>query len=463
MTSVDRRRWLKSVVAGACALAGCGETSASSGDRRRTVIVGGGLAGLALLRKLVDRGDDAVLLEAGRRLGGRVYTLRDGPPSGLIAEAGAERVGVGHTRVRAWLERFGVACVPPTPPKEPFRLTLGAERHVIADTTEPPAALLEGLSETERRFGPFWIDIAFATAIEAPRADDPRSAMRWMKDAGLGARAESYVRAFCAHPLDRIPAVEYHRLAHEDLDAFDWSRIDGGSSRLTDAMSTGLDGFIRRDHVVDGVWLDGGVLTGGVAGKPAVRCRNGAVFVGDRVVLALPLEPLRKLAFHPERPVDLTRRLDGLFASDQVKIHVEIPPIGTGTFSPWNARSAYPRMTWLADGVAADGRRLMGTMATEVDLVAVRTLLAQGPAAVGAAIAASIPDFPTRTAAAWFHDFGRDPFAGGSGTYARRGDIPRGPVITGALGVVGSDLSDMPGWMEGALSSVDTLCDAWGI
>jgi hypothetical protein len=79
-----------------------------------------------------------------------------------------------------------------------------------------------------------------------------------------------------------------------------------------------------------------------------------------------------------------------------VKIHVAIPKAGTGTFSPWNARLRYPRMTWLADGVADDGTRLMGTMATEVDLVAVRALLAQGAGTIGAAVATAFADFPRR-------------------------------------------------------------------
>lgn len=450
-------------MAGACVLSACADGSASRPSSRTTLIVGGGLAGLAMLRRLSDRGEEARLLEGGTRLGGRAWTLRDGVPPGLVPEAGAERVGAGHARVRAMLERFGVGLEAPPPPTEPFRIELADGRHILDDVTQPPESLLEGLSERERRFGPFWIDIAFATSLEAPAPEDPRSAMRWMKDAGLGARAEEWVRACSAHPLDRIPAVEFHRLAAEDLEAFDWARIEGGTSRLVEALASGMESRIARGRIVEEVWWDGAGLGGGVAGKPAVSCRGGAVFTADRLVLALPLEPLRRLAFRPSAPPALVRRLDGLFASDQVKIHVAIPKAGTGTFSPWNARPRYPRMTWLADGVADDGTRLMGTMATEVDLVAVRALLAQGAGTIGAAVATAFADFPTKTPQAWFHDFGRDPLAGGSGVYARTGGVPRGPVLEGPVAMIGSDLSDMPGWMEGALSSVDALCAAWGI
>jgi hypothetical protein len=85
--------------------------------------------------------------------------------------------------------------------------------------------------------------------------------------------------------------VEFQRLAAEDLEAFDWARIEGGTSRLVEALAhAGMESRIARGRIVEEVWWDGAGLGGGVAGKPAVRCRGGVVSA-DRRVLALPLEP----------------------------------------------------------------------------------------------------------------------------------------------------------------------------
>src|SRR5262249_60090103 len=43
------------------------------------VIVGGGAAGIAAGRRLHDAGIDCLVVEARSRLGGRAFTLRDGP------------------------------------------------------------------------------------------------------------------------------------------------------------------------------------------------------------------------------------------------------------------------------------------------------------------------------------------------------------------------------------------------
>jgi oxygen-dependent protoporphyrinogen oxidase len=56
---------------------------------RRVVVVGGGIAGLAAAHRLVERGTDVVLLEAGERLGGTLATERSG---GFTLEVGGDAI-----------------------------------------------------------------------------------------------------------------------------------------------------------------------------------------------------------------------------------------------------------------------------------------------------------------------------------------------------------------------------------
>ena len=59
--------------------------------RPSVLIVGAGLAGLAAARELERRGCGVIVIEARERVGGRVWTLRDGF-GGMHAEAGGDLI-----------------------------------------------------------------------------------------------------------------------------------------------------------------------------------------------------------------------------------------------------------------------------------------------------------------------------------------------------------------------------------
>lgn len=66
-----------------------------SGDERvDVVVVGAGISGLAAARDLAAAGLDVCVVEARERIGGRVWTRRDGAPATLPVELGAEFVDI---------------------------------------------------------------------------------------------------------------------------------------------------------------------------------------------------------------------------------------------------------------------------------------------------------------------------------------------------------------------------------
>jgi len=88
--SIHRRELLRASAIAAAGLAlSPGAAVLAENPKKKVVVLGAGLAGLAAAWELKQSGQDVVVVEAQRRAGGRVLTLRDGFPAGLSAEAGA--------------------------------------------------------------------------------------------------------------------------------------------------------------------------------------------------------------------------------------------------------------------------------------------------------------------------------------------------------------------------------------
>src|SRR5688500_11542559 len=112
---MSRRGFIGTGAAGAAASAtpGISPSSAAASRRRRradVVIVGAGLAGLTAALELVDAGRSVLVLEARKRVGGRVFNHE--VSRGNISEAGGTFTGPTQTRIQAMADRFGGDTVP---------------------------------------------------------------------------------------------------------------------------------------------------------------------------------------------------------------------------------------------------------------------------------------------------------------------------------------------------------------
>ncbi|MGH7232327.1 MAG: FAD-dependent oxidoreductase, partial [Nitrospiraceae bacterium] len=79
---------------------------------RSVIVVGAGLAGLAAAVDLHRQGARAVVLEARDRIGGRVWTLRDGFAAGQHAEAGGDLIEEGQEEIHALATRLRLELTP---------------------------------------------------------------------------------------------------------------------------------------------------------------------------------------------------------------------------------------------------------------------------------------------------------------------------------------------------------------
>ncbi len=125
---MDRRNFLRlSALGGAAALYGPALAAPADfrplprrGHPRKVLVLGAGLAGLSAAWRLSDAGHEVTILEAQRRPGGRVLTLREPFSDGLYAEAGAGRIPETHTLILHYVRLFGLSL-------EPFWPTAGKQ------------------------------------------------------------------------------------------------------------------------------------------------------------------------------------------------------------------------------------------------------------------------------------------------------------------------------------------------
>ncbi len=80
---------------------------------KRIIVAGGGIGGLCCAYELMERGHEVTLLEASRRTGGHVKTIRDPLPDGLYADVGAEHfTNPGYVQYRRYVEKFDLPFLP---------------------------------------------------------------------------------------------------------------------------------------------------------------------------------------------------------------------------------------------------------------------------------------------------------------------------------------------------------------
>lgn len=150
------------------------------GSPKRVVVLGAGLSGLVAGYELTQAGHDVIILEAQRRAGGRVFTLRADFSDGLYAEAGAARIPDNHELTLHYAKLFGLT-LDPFYPSTLANVTLVRGKRIRTpagqslDLAEVPLTL----SAEERKLGMYGIAKKYVEpsirAIASPARIDSRA------------------------------------------------------------------------------------------------------------------------------------------------------------------------------------------------------------------------------------------------------------------------------------------------
>jgi monoamine oxidase len=264
------------------------------------IVAGAGLAGLSAAHDLLNLGAHVTVFDARDRVGGRVWTIRDGFADGQHAEAGGDMIDDAHTEIRGLAAEYKLKTA---------RILRGGFAFVRADRTGRPrvmagrgrggwARLAEQLADPIRsyRLAEHRWDTPIAAAIAR------RSVAAWLDernaDGDLRATAVGLRGFFLADPeeLSLIALVDQFGGFGEDMREA-WYRIDGGNDRLANAIAARLGDRLRLKSEVLAVSQRGPGVR--VTFKDAHGQSHAAC---DYLVLALPATTLRRIPLTPSLP-----------------------------------------------------------------------------------------------------------------------------------------------------------------
>jgi monoamine oxidase len=269
-------------------------------SRASVVVAGAGLAGLVAARDLIALGADVTVVDARDRVGGRVWTIRDGFSERQHAEAGGDMIDEAQHEIRNLAAELGLGLT---------RILRDGFGYVRQDGSGKPRMMPRNAARGWERLARELGGVMGPYRLAEHRWDSPiaadiarRSVAGWLDqvkaDAELRATATGMRGFFLADPdeLSLIALVDQFSTNDATVPGKMY-RIDGGNDRLATALAAPLGNRLHLGTDVVAISHRGRAVRVSVKSGRALSQINC-----DYAVLALPATTLRRIPMTPSLP-----------------------------------------------------------------------------------------------------------------------------------------------------------------
>jgi monoamine oxidase len=427
-------------------------------------VLGGGLAGLAALDFLTRARVEALVLEARRRPGGRVLTLRAPFEHGQYAEAGAIYVPGSHDVTRRYVAGLGLELVPARPPIfETARFLRGKllwgrnPDWPLELTDEERAAGLRGLYQRYVEAGREELgDLVHPDLSDARiRHLDEISFAELLRERGASEAAIELVTGGFYEIFGDGAATVSALSVLQDTAGFESSRIVGGSARLPEGLAARHANRIRYGVEILSIEQD--------ARSVRVLVREGSgprVLEAEHAVCTLPPPVLTRLPCTPGWSSAKRAALDAVTLTSVTRVYLQARRRFWQRGKPLAGLVTDRPIQGLQDSTLVQPGEA-GILEAYTTGKNARSLSARDDAGRRAFVLREVESiFPGASAEitggtsyAWHED----PYAGGGYAWFEPGEITRhrAPLgsAEGRVHFAGEHTSVATGWMQGALES----------
>lgn len=264
------------------------------------LVAGAGLAGLAAARDLLASGADVTVIDARERVGGRVWTIRDGFGEGQHAEAGGDMIDEAQHEIRDLCKEVGLKLT---------RILRGGFGYVRIGASGTPRIVSRDASRGWDRLARCLGDAIRPYRLAEQRWDTPiaadlarRSVAQWLDEVRADEELRTTTRGlrgfFLADPeaLSLITLVDWFAAPNGPAPQKMY-RIDGGNDCLATALAAPLGNRLQLNTELVAVSHRGQTVRATVK-----HGRTASPVACDYLVLALPATTLRRVPITPALP-----------------------------------------------------------------------------------------------------------------------------------------------------------------
>lgn len=263
------------------------------------LVAGAGLAGLTAARALESRGATVTVVEARDRVGGRVWTLRDGFRFRQHVEAGADLIDSEQVALVALIRELGLETTPILRRGFGYYGTDRRGRLAIQPAERGFNSVMAELGELIREYQ--LAEHRWDGAIAARLAR--QSVAGWLRDIGadrwLLSRFRGFRGLFLADPEDLSLLALVDFFADGGFGEGKTLRVKGGNDRIATSLAGNLRTPVALRTVLRRVHQQGDRVVVSVE-----RSSGLATLDADFVVSALPATTLREVVFDPALPAE---------------------------------------------------------------------------------------------------------------------------------------------------------------